>query len=113
LSDEAKIAYLQERIKEAKKSERSGTVISIFGLILVIFSFLFAVLFIKIMPSPDYLLNLLFFLGIIGGILIIILGMGISINYAIQRGVVMEQLRRMAQNDLGLPHLTMNCKIKY
>jgi hypothetical protein len=103
LSDEAKVAYLQEKIKEAKRSERRGTVISIFGLVLTTFSFLFAALFIKVMPSSAYLPNLLSFFGAIGGILIIAWGMGISINYAIQGGVLMEQLRRMAQNGLGIP----------
>jgi len=100
LSDEAKVAYLRERIKEARKSERRGTVLSIFGLVLTTFSFL-SLLIIKVAWSPAA--SLLFLLGVIGGILIIILGMGISINYAIQGGVLVEQLRRMAQNGLGLP----------
>jgi hypothetical protein len=102
-SEQAKVAYLQERIKEAKRSERRGTVISIFGLILTTFSFL-SPLIIKVVWFPAAYLP--FLLGIIGGILVIVLGMAISIHYAIQGGVLMEQLRRMAQKELGLSYLT-------
>lgn len=110
LSEQAKVAYLQERIREAKRSERRGTAVSIFGLILVTFSFL-SPLIIKVMWSPAAFLP--FLLGIIGGILIIVWGMAISIHYAIQGGVLMEHLRRIAQKELGLPYLTMNGKSKY
>jgi hypothetical protein len=106
LSEQVKVAYLQKSIKEAKRSERRGTIISIFGLILV---FLPPII-VKIMWSAPTFLPLL---GIIGGLLIIVWGMAISINYAIQGGVLMEQLRRMAQKELGLPYLTMNGKSKF
>jgi Flp pilus assembly protein TadB len=110
LADQEKLAYLQERVKEAKRSERRGNVISIFGLILATFSFLFP-LIIRIVWSLAAYLPLFF--GIIGGILIIVWGMAISINYAIQGGVLMEELRRMAQKELDLPHFTMNGNSKY
>jgi hypothetical protein len=106
VSEQAKVAYLQERIEEAKRSERRGIIISIFGLIIV---FLPPII-VKIMWSSPTFLPLL---GIIGGLLIIVSGMAISINYAIQGGVLMEQLRRMAQKELGLPYLTMNGKSKF
>ena len=106
VSEQAKVAYLQESIKEAKRSERRGIIISIFGLILV---FLPPII-VKIMWSAPTFLPLL---GIIGGLLIIVWGMAISINYAIQGGVLMEQLRRTAQKKLDLPYLTMNGKSKF
>jgi uncharacterized membrane protein len=106
VSEQAKVAYLQESIKEAKRSERRGIIISIFGLILV---FLPPII-VKIMWSAPTFLPLL---GIIGGLLIIVWGMAISINYAIKRGVLMEQLRRTAQKELDLPYLTMNGKSKF
>jgi len=103
LSEQAKVAYLQERIEEVKSSERRGAIISIFGLILV---FLPPII-IKIIWSAPTFLPLV---GIIGGLLIIVWGMAISIYYAIQGGVLMEQLRRMTQKELDLPYLTMNEK---
>ncbi|MGZ4850377.1 MAG: hypothetical protein ACXV2C_03245 [Candidatus Bathyarchaeia archaeon] len=91
--EQAKLAYLQEGIKKAKRSERSGTAISISGLMIVILSVLFPQI-IKTMPSPSYYVP--FFFGLFGGLLVIVLGMAFGIHYAIQGGVLMEQLKRMA-----------------
>ncbi len=95
MSDEAKIAYLKDKIKEAKRSERRGAVISVSGLMLIIFTFIGAV--IRVVPAVGALLVF----GIIAGVLVIMSGMAISINYAIQGGVLTEQLRRMAENGLA------------
>ncbi len=95
MSDEAKIAYLKDKIKEAKRSERRGAVISVSGLMLIIFTFIGAV--IRVLPAVGALLVF----GIIAGVLVIMSGMAISINYAIQGGVLTEQLRRMAENGLA------------
>ncbi len=95
MSDEAKIAYLREKIKEAKRSERRGAVISISGLMLIIFTFIAAV--IRVVPAVGAVI----IFGLIGGAAVIICGMAISINYAIQGGVLMEQLRRIAENGLA------------
>jgi len=92
LVEEAKLAFLQEGIKKAKRSERSGAVISISGLILVILSVLFPQI-IKVNPYPAYILP--FFFGFFGGLLVIVLGMAFGIYYAVQGGVLMEQLGRM------------------
>jgi len=97
LVEQPKLAYLQEGIKKAKRSERSGTAISIFGLMIVTLSILFPQI-IKTMPSPAYYMP--FFFGLFGGLLIIVLGMGFSIYYAIQGGVITDQLKRMAEKCL-------------
>ncbi len=96
MSDEAKIAWLKEKIKEAQRSERRGTGISISGLVLTIFSF-FALL-IRILPPLGILL---FFFGIAGGIAVSIFGMAITLNYAIQGGVLREQRARVCLSDIG------------
>jgi hypothetical protein len=93
LVEQAKLAYLQEGIKKAKRSERSGTAISISGLMIVTLSVLFPQI-IKTMPSPEYYVP--FFFGLFGGLLIIVLGMAFSIYYAVQRGVLIDQMKRMA-----------------
>jgi hypothetical protein len=93
LVEEAKLAYLQEGIRKTKRSERSGAVISISGLILVSLSVLFPQI-IKVNPYPAYILP--FFFGFFGGLSIIILGMAFGIYYAVQGGVLMEQLKEMA-----------------
>ena len=93
LAEQAKLAYLQEEIKKAKRSEKSGTAISISGLMMVILSILFPQI-IKTMPTPAYVVP--FFFGLFGGLLIIVLGMAFDIYYEIQGGVLMDQLKRMA-----------------
>ncbi len=95
MSDEARIASLKDKIKAAKRSERRGAVVSVSGLMLIFFIFFAA--FIRVLPALPELL----FSGIIFGIVVIICGMAISINYAIQSGVLTEQLRRMAENGLA------------
>ena len=39
MSEEAKLAYLQEKIKEAKRGERSGTILSVVGIFAVAIGF--------------------------------------------------------------------------
>ncbi len=96
MSDEARIASLKDKIKAAKRSERRGAVVSVSGLMLIFFIFFFAA-FIRVFPARPEVL----FSGIIVGIVVVICGMAVSINYAIQGGVLREQLRRMAENGLA------------
>ncbi len=95
MSDEARIASLKDKIKAAKRSERRGAVVSVSGLMLIFFIFFAA--FIRVFPARPEVL----FSGIIVGIVVVICGMAISINYAIQGGVLREQLRRIAENGLA------------
>jgi hypothetical protein len=99
LSEQAKTTYLQEKIKHAKKSERSGIVISIFGSVLVFFSFLYPMMIKLMYASPAFLV--FFFVGIIGGILAIILGLAIGIYYAVEGGILVRQLK----SDEGNPDM--------
>jgi len=89
LSEQAKTTYLQEKIKQARKSERSGIILSILGSVLVFFSFLYPIMIKLMYASPAFLV--FFFVGIIGGIFAIILGLAIGIYYAVEGGVLMRQ----------------------
>jgi len=91
LSEQAKIACFPEKIKKAKKNERSGIVVSIFGLLLTIFAFLWPITTKVNFYSPLFIVT--FFVGIFGGILTIVLGFSISIYYAVEGGVLRKQLK--------------------
>jgi len=100
LSGRAKTTYLQEKIKEARKSERSGIVISILGSVLVVFSFSFPIMIKLMYASPAFLA--FFFVGIIGGILAIILGLVIGIYYAVEGGILMRQ-QKIGEDNPDMP----------
>jgi hypothetical protein len=99
LSQQAKIASSPERTKKAKKNERSGIVISIFGLLLTIFAFLWPITIRVMFGSPVFIIS--FFVGIFGGILTIVLGLSIIVYYAIEGGV----LARQQKNGEGNPDM--------
>ena len=99
MSDQAKTIYLQEKIKIARKSERSGIAIAILGSALVFFSFLYPIM-IKLMYASIAFLAF-FIIGIIDGILAIILGLAIGIYYAVERGVLMRQQK--GKGNPGVP----------
>ena len=99
LSEQARTTYLQQKIKEARKSERSRIVISILGSTLAFFSFLFPIMIKLMYASAAFLV--FFFVGILGGIIAIILGLAISIYYALEGGV----LRIQQKNSEGNPDM--------
>ena len=104
MSEQAKVAYLQEKIKQAKRNERFGIAFFIFGIILVIFSFIAPQIIAVMYPNSPALSPIL--VGIIGGILFAVLGVADWIYYGLQGGNLVEQLRIMAITIPSCP----NCK---
>jgi hypothetical protein len=100
LSEQAKIAYFPEKIKKAKKNERSGIVVSIFGLLLTIFAFLWPIMIRVMFGSPVFII--FFFIGIFGGILTIVFGLLISIYYAVEGGVLRKQ-QKIGEGNPDMP----------
>jgi hypothetical protein len=99
LSEQAKISCFLEKIKKAKKNERSGVAISIFGLFLTIFAFLWPSMIKVVWGSPVF--TFFFFIGIFGGILTIVLGLSIITYYAVEGGV----LRKQQKGYEGIPDM--------
>ena len=84
-SEEAKIAYLQEKIKETKSRERGGDIIFGFGIVMVVIYFLFDQL-----RPPSNILYLVI------GIPFLAWGIIQGTYFYLKRSDLMEQMRQMA-----------------
>ena len=100
LSEQAKIAYFPESIKKAKKNERSGIIVSILGLLLTVFAFLWPITIKVNFYSPAFIIS--FFVGIFGGILTIVSGFSISIYYALESGVLKKE-QKIGEGNPDMP----------
>ena len=100
MSERAKIACFPEKIKKAKKNERSGIVISIFGVLLTVFAFLWPAMIKVVWGSPVFTFFL--FIGIFGGILTIVFGLSVSIYYAVEGGVLRKQ-QKIGEGNPDMP----------
>ena len=86
MSEEAKLVYLQEKLDEAKKRERSGWWAFIIGLIFAVFGYVF----IDFQPTGGILL-------IICGVVLVAVGIVESWYLGFyQKTKLMEQLEKMA-----------------
>lgn len=86
LSEKAKLAYLQEKIKEAKGLERGGLLICVLGVVLAIAGFGFGSFFEQGAAT----------LAEVGGILLAGFGFVWYFYYSNQYFKLLEQLKRMA-----------------
>jgi hypothetical protein len=102
LSEQVMITYLQEKIKKIKRDEKGGVAVSIFGILLITFSVVSARFIAPV-------LQIFSFFGLIGGVLIIILGLSISIYFAVQGGVLLKHQKNSAY-DLTIPNAVENCR---
>ena len=105
MSEEAKVVYLQEKIKQVKSYERFGAIFAVLGAILVFFLYFFPFIMAEIYsysptpptyPPSDS--------GLVLGILFIAFGVAVSIYYRVQGWRSMEQLLRMAAANPTCPH---------
>jgi len=86
LSEQAKLAYLQERIKEAKRNEWAGTLIFVIGMILIL-------LYVSLPLFLDIRASLLF---LYIGLPFAVLGMATGILYSRKYIALMRQLEKVA-----------------
>lgn len=90
LSEEAKLAYLKEKINEARRKERTSTIIMFVGVII-------AVLFYSEYPFHSNLpLTIM-------GIVLVIMGIVESTYYELQKNNSMKQLEKMAFKTPACP----------
>lgn len=85
MSEQARLIYLQEKIKEAKGRERSGWIAFIIGVVFAVMGFGFS----------DFLGQGGTLMGI-GGILLAGIGAVESFYYTYQHSKLLEQLKKMA-----------------
>jgi hypothetical protein len=83
MSEQAKLTYIRERLKEARSRERSGAISLFIGAILVGMGFAFY-------PMSGTILI------IIGGVILSIIGGVETFYYTYQRMKLMEQLKKIA-----------------
>lgn len=79
MSDEAKVVFIQDRIKEAKKRIVAGGILILFGAMLAVFAF-------------GWLSGAPWVVGGIG-VFLVVLGMGLSLYYANERSILLVQLK--------------------
>ena len=93
MSEEAKVTFLQEKIREAKRNERIGDILFVFGLILA-----FASWIIPITLYYNYLssIGVPMLFGIIGGISSIVIGLTSMLYYSVKHIKLTEHLRMSA-----------------
>jgi len=96
MSEQAKVAYLQEKIKEARRNEIGGLALFMFGLFLIALT---------LIANSFHPFGLGFFAGIIVGICAVIIGFCVAIYY----GVVllsrfMTESQSMTIQILKCPH---------
>ena len=93
LSEEANVTFLQEKIREAKRNERVGDVLFIFGLVLAFASWIIPItLYYNYLPSMG--VPMLF--GIIGGTSSIVIGLTSMLYYSVKHTKLTEHLRMLA-----------------
>jgi len=88
LSDEAKLVYIQERMKETKRREQIASVCLMLGMILAIAGFVFS--------DPRFLGMNGIWIGVLGIILAIIEGISYAGN-SYQYSKLMQELKTMAK----------------
>jgi hypothetical protein len=88
LSEEAKLAYIQERMKETKGNERIASVASMFGMILALVGFMFS--------DSRFLGTCGIWIGVLGIILAIIEGIS-YVGNSYQYSKLMQELKAMAK----------------
>ena len=74
MSEQAKVAYLQEKIKEARRNEIGGLALFMFGLFLIALT---------LIANSFHPFGLGFFAGIIVGICAVIIGFCVAIYYGV------------------------------
>ena len=93
LSEEARVTFLQEKIREAKRNERVGDVLFVFGLILAFASWILPItLYYSYLSSMG--VPMLF--GMIGGITLIVIGFASMFHYSVKHAKLTEHLRMLA-----------------
>lgn len=85
MSEEAKIAYIQERLREVRSNERYGTILGLIGALMTGIGFALS----SVLGQSMWIVGVL-------GILLIICGAIYGAYYAIQRMKLMKQLKTMS-----------------
>ena len=91
MSEQSSAVWFDERIEEAKRKEKGGIIISMLGITLAVFSFLYPIMMRLVYVSIAFLI--FFFAAVLFGLFSVILGFLFSLRYEVDCGVLTRQKR--------------------